>query len=142
MSSLRPLVAYLLRSACADRLLAVLALAIVAGAALAGFLGSTALVEQGELATVYAATAGRYAVVASLVLFTCFHLRRAFESREVDLLLSRPVSRFGFVLAEVATLVLLAGVGAVLAGVPGAAGGRPQAAAPGPLASRPMLAAG
>jgi ABC-type transport system involved in multi-copper enzyme maturation permease subunit len=141
MSSLRPLVAYLLRSACADRLLAVLALAIVAGAALAGFLGSTALVEQSELAMVYAATAGRHAVVAALVLFTCFHLRRAFESREVDLLLSRPVSRFGFVLAEVATLVLLAGVGAVLAGIAVAASGRPEPAALGLWTSSLMVEA-
>jgi hypothetical protein len=141
MSSLGPLIAYLLRSAGATRLLAVLALAIVAGAALAAFLGSTALVEQSELATVYAATAGRYAVVLSLVLFTCFHVRRAFESREVDLLLSRPVSRFGFVLAEVATLVLLAGAGAALAGIAVAAAGRPAPAALGLWTSSLMVEA-
>ena len=129
MSGLRPLIAYLLRSALGDRLLAVLALAILAGAALAAFVGSTALVEKGELATVYAATAGRFVVVVCLVLFTCFHVRRTFDSREVDLLLSRPVSRFGFVLAEVATLVLLAGIGAALAGLAVAAAGRPEAAA-------------
>jgi hypothetical protein len=124
-----PLIAYLLRSAFNDRLLAVLALAILAGAAFAAFVGSTALVERGELTTVYAATAGRFVVVVCLVLFTCFHVRRAFDSREVDLLLSRPVSRFGFVLAEVATLVLLAGLGALLAGIAVAATGRPEPAA-------------
>jgi hypothetical protein len=141
MSSLRPLIAYLLRSACADRLLAVLALTILAGAGLAAFLGSTALVEKSELATVYAATAGRYAVVVSLVLYTCFHVRRTFESREVDLLLSRPVSRFCFVLAEVATLVLLAGLGAVLAGIAVAATGRPEPAALGLWTSSLMVEA-
>ena len=129
MSGLRPLIAYLLRSAFGDRLLAVLALAILAGAALAAFVGSTALVEKAELTTVYAATAGRFVVVVCLVLFTCFHVRRTFDSREIDLLLSRPVSRFGFVLAEVATLLLLAGIGAVLAGLAVAAVGRPAAAA-------------
>lgn len=129
MSSLRPLMAYLLRSAFGDRLLAVLALAILAGAAIAAFIGSTALVEKGELTTVYAASAVRYVVVVCLVLFTCFHVRRTFDSREVDLLLSRPVSRFGFVLAEVASLVLLAGMGAVLAGFAVAAAGRPELAA-------------
>jgi hypothetical protein len=141
MSSLRPLVAYLLRSAGADRLLAVLALAIVAGAALAAFLGNAALVEQSELAIVYAATAGRYAVVVSLVLFTCFHVRRTFENREIDLLLSRPVSRFGFVLAEAATLVLLAGVGAALAGIAVEASGHPEPAALGLWTSSLMVEA-
>jgi hypothetical protein len=126
MSSLGPLVAYLLRSAFGDRLLAVLAVATVAGAALAAFVGSTALVEKSELTTVYAATAGRFVVVVCLVLFTCFHVRRTFDSREVDLLLSRPVSRFCFVLAEVATLVLLAGLGAALAGLAVAATGCPE----------------
>jgi hypothetical protein len=128
MSSLRPLIVYLLRSALGDRLLAALALAILVGAAIAAFVGSTALVEKGEITTVYAATAGRFIVVICLVLFTCFHVRRTFDSREVDLLLSRPVSRFGFVLAEVATLVLLAGAGAALAGIAVAAAGRPEPA--------------
>jgi hypothetical protein len=129
MSSLQPLIAYLLRSALGDRLLGVLALATLAGAAVAAFVGSTALVEKSELTTVYAATAGRFAVVVCLVLFTCFHVRRTFDSREVDLLLSRPVSRFDFVLAEVTTLVLLAGIGAALAGIAVAAAGRAEAAA-------------
>jgi hypothetical protein len=129
MSSLRPLIAYLLRSALGDRLLIVLAVTTVAGAAIAMFLGSTALVEKSELTTVYAATAGRFAVVFCLVLFTCFHVRRTFDTREVDLLLSRPISRFGFVLAEVATLILLAGLGAALAGIAVGAAGRPELAA-------------
>jgi hypothetical protein len=129
MSSLRPLIAYLLHSALGDRLLAVLALAILAGAALAAFVGAAALVEKSELATVYTATAGRFVVVVCLVLFTCFHVRRTFDSREVDLLLSRPVSRFCFVLAEVATLVLLAVLGAALAGIAVAATGHPEPAA-------------
>jgi hypothetical protein len=141
MSSLRPLIAYLLRSALGDRLLAVLALATMAGAALAAFLGDTALVEKSELTTVYAATAGRLVVVVCLVLFTCFHVRRTFESREIDLLLSRPVSRFCFVLAEVATLVLLAGLGAVLAGSAVAATGRPELSALGLWTSSLMVEA-
>jgi hypothetical protein len=126
MTSLRPLIGYLLRSALGDRLLTVLALAIVAGAALAAFVGSTALVEKSELTTVYAATAGRFIVVVCLVLFTCFHVRRTFDTREVDLLLSRPISRFGFVLAEIASLMLLAGLGALLAGIMVGATGRPE----------------
>ena len=43
MSSLQPLIAYLLRSALGDRLLGVLALATLAGAAVAAFVGSTAV---------------------------------------------------------------------------------------------------
>jgi hypothetical protein len=115
--ALRPLLNYLLRVALGERLLATVLATMVASAALAAFLGSTALVEQREFAAVLAANAGRLLVVLALVLFICFHVRRAFDSREVDLLLARPISRFDFVLAYVVMLILSAALMAALAGL-------------------------
>ncbi len=115
--ALRPLLGYLLRVALGERLLAILLATLAASAALAVFLGSTALVEQREFAAVLAANAARLVVVLALVLFTCCHVRRAFEAGAVDLLLSRPISRRDFVLAHVLMLILGAGLMAVLAGL-------------------------
>lgn len=123
------LVRYLLRTALGDRLFAGLAGALLLCAALAAFLGSTVLVEQREFAAVLTASAARLAVVLALVLFTCFHVRRAFDSREVDLLLSRPVSRAAFVLAHALMLMLCALLMAALAGLTVAAIARPPLAA-------------
>ncbi len=123
--ALRPLLGYLLRVALGERLLVTLLATFGASAALAMFLGSTALVEQREFAAVLAANATRLVVVLALVLFTCYHLRRAFEAGAVDLLLSRPISRRDFVLAHVLMLILGAALMAALAGVTVGAIARP-----------------
>ena len=128
-AGLRPLVAYLVRAALGERLFAGLLGALLLSAALAAFLGSTVLVEQREFAAVLTASAARLAVVLALVLFTCFHIRRAFDSREVDLLLSRPVSRADFVLAHALMLILCAALLAALAGLTVAVIARPAPAA-------------
>jgi hypothetical protein len=129
--AIRPLLGYLLRVALGERLLLTVLAALGAGAALALFLGSTALVEQREFAAVLAANAARLTVVLALVLFTCFHVRRAFEGGAVELLLSRPISRRGFVAAHVLMLILWAGLMATLAGLAVGAIARPGLAAAG-----------
>jgi hypothetical protein len=123
------LVGYLLRVALGDRLFVGLAGTRSVCAALAVFLGGTVLVEQREFAAVLVASGARLAVVLALVLFTCFHIRRAFDSREVDLLLSRPISRAGFVIAHAMMLTVCAMLLAALAGLTVAAIARPTPAA-------------
>jgi ABC-type transport system involved in multi-copper enzyme maturation permease subunit len=61
------------------------------------FLGSTALVEQEQMVTSYMAGASRVILSLGLVIFVCFHVRRAFENREVEVILTRPISRTSFV---------------------------------------------
>ncbi len=114
-----------------ERLLVTLLASFGASAALAVFLGSTALVEQREFAAVLAASAARLVVVLALVLFTCFHVRRAFETGEVELLLARPVARSDFVLAHILTLVVCTALITALAGLMVGAIARPGLAAAG-----------
>jgi hypothetical protein len=130
-AALRPLVGYLLRVALGDRLLVTLLAGFGASAALAVFLGSTALVEQREFAAVLVANAARLVVVLALVLVTCFQVRRAFEAGEVDLLLSRPISRSDFVLAHILTLMICAALITALAGLTVGAIARPGLVAAG-----------
>ena len=80
-------------------------------------IGGAAIVEKRELSVVYVATATRLIMVVGLVLFVCFHMRRSFESREVELMLSRPLSRTAFVFAHVISFILLALIATVIAAI-------------------------
>lgn len=114
-----PLVKYVLTAALRDRLLLSLLVLLLVGVSLAIFMGSGAVVEKSRFALVFAAGGLRLAGIMGLVLFAVFHVRRSFESKDVDFLLSRPVSRVQFLLSFAAAFILLGaflgiGVGAAL----------------------------
>jgi len=116
---------YILLTAVRDRLLAVLALGLVAGALIGAFLGGATFMEEREMALAYAGFATRLVLMAGLVLFVCFHVQRGYENREIDLMLSRPVSRLQFVLIYWASFSGVAIFLALLATVVLALAGRP-----------------
>lgn len=108
-----PLVKYVLTAALRDRLVLSLAVVIALGASLSLFLGSAAVTEKAQFSGVFAAGGLRFAGVAGLVLFVVFHMRRSFDSRDVEFLLSRPVGRVRFLLSHAAAFSLLALVMAI-----------------------------
>lgn len=109
-----PLVRYVLVAAIRDRLVLTLLLLMAVGASLAIFLGSSAVTEASRFALVFAAGGLRFAGALGLVLFIVFYLRRAFDSRDVDYLLSRPIGRVSFVLSHAAAFTTLATAAALL----------------------------
>ena len=127
----RTLIAYILASALRDRLFLALLVLVALAAALAVFIGDTAIVEKWELEVAYVAVATRLILVAGLVLFVCFHVRRSFENREVELILSRPISRTNYVLAYGISLVILSFLAVMIATIVIWLMARPE---PGPLA--------
>src|ERR1700742_5060040 len=62
-------------------------------------LGTSALIEKMEMAVSFAAGAGRLILVLGLTIFIAFHVQRMFETREVEAVLSRAISRIRFVFA-------------------------------------------
>ncbi len=104
---------YLLLTALRDRLFFALPIGVALIAALSVFLGGTSLVEQQEMAIVYSAGLGRIYIMIGLILFICFHVRRSFENREIEMFISKPISRTSFVLSywlgfsAIATLFVL-----------------------------------
>lgn len=106
MVSLR-VVQYVLTAALRDRLFLTLLLAIVVGTSLSVFLGSSAVIEKDQFTLVFTASGLRFACVLGLVLFTAFYIRRSFDAREIDFLLSRPVSRVAYLLSHTAALSIL-----------------------------------
>ena len=112
-----PLIRYVLIAAVRDRLVLSLLLLMIVGASIAIFLGSAAVSESDQFAVVFAAGGLRLTGAVGLILFIVFYLRRSFESRDIDFLLSRPVSRVSFLLSHAAAFTILAAVVALFVSV-------------------------
>ena len=110
-----PLIYYVLMAAMRDRLILSLLIFMAVGTSLAVFLGSSAVIEADQFAIVFASGGLRLAGVMGLVLFAVFYVRRAFETKDIDYLLSRPISRAGFIISHAAAFSLLAAGVAVFA---------------------------
>lgn len=110
---------YILLTALRDWLFAALMLGVLGCTLVAHMLGSTALVETQEMTLSYTTASARIVVMTGLIVFACFHVRQAFDTREIDVFLSRPITRANLVLsywlgfAAVATLLLLPTIGFV-----------------------------
>jgi hypothetical protein len=82
-----------------DKLFVALLIAIILAAAVSAGLGSAAIVEQTEMALVFAGASICLVVVLGLVIFVLFSLARLFASGVVVLMMSRPLTRTRFVVA-------------------------------------------
>jgi ABC-type transport system involved in multi-copper enzyme maturation permease subunit len=101
-------VRYILLTAQRDSLFLGLAASIIFASYVAFFLGSTAVVESGPTSLVYAAGISRMMLVLGLIVFICFHIRRSFENREIDLMIVHPISRTKFIFSYLLGYSLIA----------------------------------
>jgi hypothetical protein len=127
-----PLVRYILTAARRDKLMMTLALMIALGASMSVLLGSATAVEQGQFSLVFASGGLRFLGVLGIVLFVSFYVRRAFEHKEIEFLLSRPISRMTFLFSHAAAFMFLALLVAVAVALPMLFAGGPN---PGGLAA-------
>lgn len=105
-----PTVKYVLAAAIRDRLIIALLVMIALGTALSVFLGTAAYIEKYQFVLVFSAAGLRIFSVLGLVLFCVFFIRRSFDNKDVDYLLSRPVSRTGFIVSHALAFSLIAAV--------------------------------
>ena len=84
-------------------LLAVILIAIF----ISVFLGSTALTEQHQMTTAYVSGSTRFILALGLVIFVCFHVKRLFDNKEIEFILSKPISRKSFVFSYWLAFALL-----------------------------------
>lgn len=108
------LVKYVLTAALRDRLLLGFILLMMLGVSLSVFMGSSALTEKDQFSLVFAAGGLRIAGLITLTLFIVFYMRRSFETRDVEYMLSRPISRFQFLMAHSFAFGFLASLAALL----------------------------
>jgi hypothetical protein len=126
---LRATLTFILLTALRDRLFPALGGLLLAAAALALFAGQATLVEEREAAVVLGAGAARVIVVFGLLIFVTFHVQRLIDSRELEVLLARPLSRERLVLAlaagygAVASLLVVGVAGPIILAAPDRNGG-------------------
>lgn len=103
-----PLVGYIFLAAIRDRLILSLLVLIIVGTSLSLFLGSAAVTEADFFALSYTAGGLRLIGVLALVLFICFYIRRAFDTKDIDLVLTRPISRPSFLISHSVAFMAIA----------------------------------
>lgn len=92
-------VKYIMLTALRDWLFFVILIATAAAIFLSNFLGSTVMIEQAEMEATFTGATTRVVLITGLIVFVCFHVRRAFENKEIELMLSRPISRVQFIIS-------------------------------------------
>jgi ABC-type transport system involved in multi-copper enzyme maturation permease subunit len=90
-----------------DRLYIGLFISLIITFALAIFLGQTALNEEMQMTCAYIAGSSRIILSVGLILFVCLNLGRAFENREIEFIISKPISREKFVIAYLLSFLLV-----------------------------------
>lgn len=111
-----PLFRYILMAARRDRFFLAVVGFLIVTMCLAVFFGSSAVTEQDRFARTFAAFGFRIFGVVSLTLFIVSYIRRSFENRDIDYLLSRPIGRIQFVLTHAAGFSCLALIAALILG--------------------------
>jgi len=102
---------YVLITAIRDRMVAAILIGQAAVMGAAAFLASSALSEGQAMGLSLAGEGLRGVMVLGLITFISFHVRRMDETREIEAILARPISRAAFVLAYYSAY---AGIGLLL----------------------------
>ena len=80
-----------------DKLVLSLLVIILLGSYLAVFMGSSAIIEKDQFTVIFTAASLRILLVLGLVLFVVFFVRRSFDGKDIEFLLSRPISRLNII---------------------------------------------
>jgi hypothetical protein len=99
---------YILLTAVRDRLYVGLFIILLAALGISSLLGSASLVEKSQTTIVYLAGSARTIFAVGMILFVCFYVRKAFENREVEFVLSKSISRHSFIFAYLLGFILVA----------------------------------
>lgn len=101
---------YVLLTAVRDRFPIAIIVALLAMTAVSILIAASTLFEGTQTGLAYAGEFFRAALVLGLTIFVCFHVRRLHETRELEAILTRPISRGAFVLAYYGAFAVLASV--------------------------------
>jgi hypothetical protein len=101
------IIKYILLTALRDRLFVGLYAIIFIAFGSSIFLGSNALSEQSYMQIAFISGSIRIILSTGIIIFICFHIKRSFDNREIDFMISRPISRHQFLLAYFASFHLI-----------------------------------
>lgn len=102
------LIRYVLTAAVRDKVFLAFLIMLAVGASLSLFFASSAVIEKDQFAIIYMGGGLRIISALGLVLFVVFHMRRSFDTRDVEFLLTRPLPRPVFLLSHAAAFSIIA----------------------------------
>lgn len=105
---MKSILKYLLLASIRDRLYLGIFIFLAASFSVSIFLGSTALVENQQMTAAYIAGSSRSILALGMILFVCLSVSRSFENKEVEFIISKPISRETFVLGYLIGFLLIA----------------------------------
>lgn len=111
---MRTVIRYVLITALRDRLFLGILAMILLTVGISTVLAKTSMIEVEEMTLSFSAASSRIILIAGLVVFVAFHLRQAFETREIDVMLSRPLSRTQLILSHWVAFSVVAAIVTVL----------------------------
>jgi len=94
-----PTIKYIFLTAFRDRLYQVLFAVILITFFFSRFIGSVSLVEENAATTIFFINSFRLLLVLGISIFTCLHISRLFDNKEMEMLISKPINPFVFVLS-------------------------------------------
>lgn len=103
----KTLFTYTLKAALRDRMVRVVSILFIIIGALSSFLGGAAIFEAHSFTLVFAASSVRLTAVLGVILFVSFYIQRSFASKDIDFILSRPVSRVTFIVSQSLAFTLI-----------------------------------
>lgn len=98
---------YILKAALRDKIVRVISAVFILIAALSAFMGGAAILESHSFTLVFAASSLRLSAVLGIILFVSFYIQRSIASKDLDFILSRPISREKYVLSCFAAFATL-----------------------------------
>ena len=99
---------YILLTAVRDRLYVGLSIILLAAFGISCALGNSSLIENSQATTAYVAGFSRMIFAVGMILFVCFYVRKSFDNREIEFILSKSISRHNFILAYLIGFILVA----------------------------------
>ena len=107
---MKSILKYVILTAIRDWLFVGLFISLTIAFGISSLLGSIALVERAETSLVYIAGSSRMIFVIGIILFVCFYIRKSFENKEVDFILSKSISRNKIILSYLLGFTLIASI--------------------------------
>ncbi len=96
---MKTILKYILLTAIRDKLYLGILFLLAAAFGISSILGDTSAVEKVETSIIYIAGSARMIFAVGMILFTCFYVRKSFDNKEIEFILSKSVARHHLIIA-------------------------------------------
>lgn len=104
---MKTLLKFVLLTALRDKLYLSILIILAGVFGISNLVGFSALSEEAKMQLVYFSFLSRLIIVCGMILFICFYINKAFEHKEIDFILAKPISRNTLILSYWMSFILI-----------------------------------